>query len=104
MKRRLRYTGVWLETSGELGRVYSYYNHTKRHRVYIHVMSTYAGRINEALALKRARVNQHNIAWDAMVRDKPYKFRFDPANYSGMRGGGVGGASGSLIQGVGSAH
>ena len=52
--RRLSRHTVVLETDGKLGRVYSYFNFARGRRVYIHILSEYAARINERLALKRA--------------------------------------------------
>lgn len=43
-----------LETVGKLGRVYSYWNARRKRRVYLHILSAYAARINERLALTRA--------------------------------------------------
>jgi len=45
---------IYMPSEGKLGRVYSYYNFKRACWVYVHVLSEYAARINERLALARA--------------------------------------------------
>ena len=56
------YPSVRLETDGKLGRVYSYYHYHRKRRVYLHILSPHAARINEHLALRRAQ--QRSVTWE----------------------------------------